>query len=294
MSEMYEQLVANFEQAAYSIDRSRGFELAGIKAAFVVERLTEVFGLIGTGWRFAHSPFEIFDKEIVVEIVLQYRLSEEPEGIHAYTWSNAENVFVPTPNSDPVWSEPVYGTGGNRVGVGGVPMSDARKSAISGAISKAASRLGVGLNAYKGLLIVDGATVTVREDAEARPGDAVTALNTNLGFMLKSHPDVYGNLLATNHAVKQYHKSLIAGFVTRINDAGLTEFIRENLQKLVDRKALANLTPRELLFLSGMIKSIGAEETTWQHALEIAGEWDKELSWDEFRATHTPDAKDDG
>ena len=51
-------LKARFPAEALSADTSRGFELTSIKAAYVVERLNEVFGLCGTGWRYVHSPFE--------------------------------------------------------------------------------------------------------------------------------------------------------------------------------------------------------------------------------------------
>jgi hypothetical protein len=44
-------LRASFPAEALSADTSRGFELTSIKAAFVVERLNEVFGPCGTGWR---------------------------------------------------------------------------------------------------------------------------------------------------------------------------------------------------------------------------------------------------
>ena len=51
-------LKAPFPPEALSSDISHGFELTSIKAAFVIERLNEVFGPCGVGWRYAHSPFE--------------------------------------------------------------------------------------------------------------------------------------------------------------------------------------------------------------------------------------------
>ena len=47
-----------FPPEALSKDTSRGFELTSIKAAYVIERLNEVFGLCGVGWRYVHTPFE--------------------------------------------------------------------------------------------------------------------------------------------------------------------------------------------------------------------------------------------
>ena len=41
---------APFPPEVLSSDTSRGFELTSIKAAFVIERLNEVFGRCGVGW----------------------------------------------------------------------------------------------------------------------------------------------------------------------------------------------------------------------------------------------------
>ena len=46
-------LRAPFPAEALSADTSRGFELTPIKKAYLVERLNEVFGLCGMGWRYA-------------------------------------------------------------------------------------------------------------------------------------------------------------------------------------------------------------------------------------------------
>jgi hypothetical protein len=74
-------LKAPFPSEALSSDTSRGFELTSIKAAqapAVIERLSEVFGSCGVGWRYIHSPFEELHTdngraEIVTEVALQYR-----------------------------------------------------------------------------------------------------------------------------------------------------------------------------------------------------------------------------
>jgi hypothetical protein len=68
-------LKAPFPPEALSSDTSRGFELTSIKAAFVIERLNEVFGPCGIGWRYIHSPFEEMHTdneraEIVTEVAL--------------------------------------------------------------------------------------------------------------------------------------------------------------------------------------------------------------------------------
>ena len=52
-------LRAPFPVEALSADTSRGFELTSIKAAFVVERLNEVFGPCGAGWRYVHASLRV-------------------------------------------------------------------------------------------------------------------------------------------------------------------------------------------------------------------------------------------
>jgi hypothetical protein len=69
-------LRASFPAEALSADTSRGFELTSIKAAFVVERLNEVFGPCGTGWRYAHSPFEWLEGEVITEVAKQFQVPE--------------------------------------------------------------------------------------------------------------------------------------------------------------------------------------------------------------------------
>ena len=66
-------LRASFPAEALSADNSRGFELTSIKAAFVVERLNEVFGPCGCGWRYMHSPFEWIEGEVLTEVALQFK-----------------------------------------------------------------------------------------------------------------------------------------------------------------------------------------------------------------------------
>ena len=43
-------LRAPFPPESLKPDMSRGFELTSIKAAYVIERLNDVFGLCGVGW----------------------------------------------------------------------------------------------------------------------------------------------------------------------------------------------------------------------------------------------------
>ncbi len=78
-------LRASFPAEALSADTSRGFELTSIKAAYIIERLNDVFGTYGSGWRYSHAPFETIvtadeRTEILTEVALQYRLAAEEQG----------------------------------------------------------------------------------------------------------------------------------------------------------------------------------------------------------------------
>ena len=78
--EQVNALRAPFPAEALKPDTSRGFELTSIKAAYVIERLNEVFGPCGVGWRYVHSACEEHSTdcgylEIVTEVALQFRFA---------------------------------------------------------------------------------------------------------------------------------------------------------------------------------------------------------------------------
>jgi hypothetical protein len=144
-------LRASFPAEALSADTSRGFELTSIKAAFVVERLNEVFGPCGTGWRYAHSPFEWADGEVITEVALQFQVVES--GVNGVIWDGQSHGWAFVPDSGG-WSWPILSPGGRRPGKGTAPLTDARKGAITDGLTKAASMIGVGHEVFKGLVRV--------------------------------------------------------------------------------------------------------------------------------------------
>lgn len=160
-------------------ENSRGFTLTSIKAGFVVERLNLIFGLLGHGWRYAHSAHHLEQaggkEEVLVEIALQWRIGDPtdetycppvhwgqtvaPEGVVATGW-----YFRPDPK---VWSEPVFTTGGaSTKRKGSVPLTDAFRAAVTNGITKAAARLGVGNEVFKGQ---NDAPVTDKKATAKRP-----------------------------------------------------------------------------------------------------------------------------
>ena len=146
---------APFPGEALSSDTSRGFELTSIRAAYVIERLNTVFGPCGIGWRYVHAPFEVPDTgngrtEIVTEVAFQCRFvpTDECVGTGPVDWNAGWVVRT----SEGSWSEPIFACGGKTVGKGGAAFTDARKSAVTDGLTKAASMLGIGHRVFKGLV----------------------------------------------------------------------------------------------------------------------------------------------
>ena len=123
--ELLEQLGKPFPEEAISVDTGRGFSLTGIKAPYIVERLNDVLGPCGLGWTFEVASLEEKGDYIVAKVFLKYQLDGE-------------------------WSQPIEAYGDNQVIR--ERIGDTTKAAVSDAIKKAASYIGVGLDAYKGLL----------------------------------------------------------------------------------------------------------------------------------------------
>jgi hypothetical protein len=161
-NDQVQALRSPFPDEALSADTGRGFELTSIKAAFVIERLNEVFGPCGIGWRYVHSPFEEVETgtgrvEIVAEVAFQYRFKPTNDcvGCDPVMWNaGAGDWAFHTGASNKDWSEPIFTCGGKSLGKGGAVITDARKSAVTDGLTKAASMIGVGQEVFKGLVRV--------------------------------------------------------------------------------------------------------------------------------------------
>jgi hypothetical protein len=176
--EQIEVLKAPFPPEALTADTSRGFELTSIRAAYVIERLNEAFGPCGIGWRYTHNPFEDVPTddgrlEVVTEVALQYRLADEDAGCGRVSWAQGWQY-----GRDQGWSEPIFACGGKGLGRGGAPYTDARKSAVTDGLTKAASMIGVGHQVFKGLVRVGGEAVRGRQQPFAGNGATATAFWT--------------------------------------------------------------------------------------------------------------------
>jgi hypothetical protein len=288
LEKLYEDLSASFPQDAYSKDSSRGVTLIGVKGAWVVDRLNNVFGLIGHGWRYAHNePYaRVHEKasggslsEVVVSLRLQWRVGEG--GIGPVEWHSIDDGFFEiNRQAPPIWSEPISSTGGNLLRGGGSPFSDAAKGAITDALSKAASKIGVGIQAYKGLLELDGQRVGVKGEETERVAfsEMKSVANTALGTLLRFAPDGFEQLRDTNEYTQGYFASQVLNPLARdIEDSGLSPFVKEHFRRILHTDEIENfaqMTAIEAGFMSDVLEAVVNQSITADEALEVCDMWD--------------------
>ena len=211
LSDQAQGLRAAFPAEAFSADHSRGLRATAapllgrtfgsaswqhawgrpVCGSFVIERLKEVFGTCGVGWRYAHSPFEEVTTnkghaEVVTEVALQYGCQEDGGGRPVGWDAQVDGWSFPDNRADRHWSEPILACGGHTVGKGGAPNTDARKSAVTDGITKAASMIGIGHEVFKGLV-----RVGVKLDPRNMPsgGNGRQAKSKAQGGNGSEHPD---------------------------------------------------------------------------------------------------------
>ena len=145
--EQVKLLKADFPPEAISSDNSRGFELTSIKAAYVLERLTDIFGI--GGWTYTFTPWEVSGAEVLTMVTLTVKDSSGNEV--SFSQSGGKRVIKENVN-------------------------DARKSAVTDGLTKCASILGIGHTVFKGLVDSDPApcsgpgSATGPGSREANPG----------------------------------------------------------------------------------------------------------------------------
>lgn len=122
---IFEELKRPFDLSAYSIDSSRGFDLASLKAQYIPDRLNEVLGL--TNWEFGGHFEDVINADKKTGVLfhgnLVIQIGERTKVIKSVGFS------------------------GNKKNEG-----DSRKGAMTDALSKAASHIGVADAAFKGLV----------------------------------------------------------------------------------------------------------------------------------------------
>lgn len=137
--ELYDKLTKSFPAEALTEDTSRGFALTSIKAQYVIERLNEVFG--SDGWE--AKPSVLFnDKEHGVGVQL--------------------TLVCRYPGLSPIARHVISG------GKAKKDPGDTLKSAMTDAICKAASHLGIGNDVYKGKVTPPGKKSSGKRDGVSK------------------------------------------------------------------------------------------------------------------------------
>jgi len=144
MNETFKQLAKPFPKEAYKDVSMGGYTMTTIDAYHIIERLTDVFGLMGSGWGV---------------IVSEWRETGDSVACVGRLWYLTDGERCE-----------VVAVGEGRIMRGNV--AEAMKKAQTNLISKAASYIGVGLSVYQGNGIDDpyiDATRTNTTKQEATP-----------------------------------------------------------------------------------------------------------------------------
>jgi hypothetical protein len=147
--EIYNQLKTVPEEAKKKITGGRLNGMTDIKPMWRIEKLTEIFGMCGIGWKTSIKNKEIIDgangeKIAIVDIELYVKVNDQ-------------------------WSEPIEGTGGSSFisnEKNGLYTSDeCFKMAYTDALSVACKSLGMGADVYWGDSKYNTLTIENKEDA---------------------------------------------------------------------------------------------------------------------------------
>lgn len=117
---IYEALKAPFEMIAYGVDSSRGFDLASLKAQYIPDRLNTVLGM--SNWHF-DGNFEKDEHGVLFHGRLVVSVGKRVKEVKSVGYADFKKN-----------------------------LGDTYKSAMTDALSKAASHVGVADEAFKGLV----------------------------------------------------------------------------------------------------------------------------------------------
>jgi transposase len=152
-------------EAIRKVDEYRG--LVGFNTQYVVERLNEVFGILG--WSHDVEKDSNGDRKyhrVKVPYIMDKKTGELGE--KEFIICEAELSILNPETGEPI--KKIHTTGGMAIIRGDI--DDAYKGAKTEALCKAASYIGVGAEAYKGLLKVEGSQSAEEKEGAGRPRQA--------------------------------------------------------------------------------------------------------------------------
>ncbi len=174
--EVRDKLRKPFPKEAYSKIESKSF-LTSLKAAYVVERLNDVFG-VGR-WNYSHSVIRETDEQVLIKgqlIILDY------------------DCIVPE----------TYGS--HKIVGKGVELADGYKSAMTDGLTKAASYVEIGHEVFKGLINPDGNY----KNGFGKPENKPPAQNKTVDIKSKQKPEIVPDkkLMPDRDKVEKYFRGL--------------------------------------------------------------------------------------
>ncbi len=136
LTEALDRLAVDFPQSALSERKGSGGKLSSISPAYEIERLNQVFGMCGFGWRYSFTDFKEYPGDGKIQMVIVAKVTLE----FMVCLDTGENK---------TWSQPITAIGQGTVHQG-MSVGDAHKSAVTDGLTKAASMIGVGQSVFKG------------------------------------------------------------------------------------------------------------------------------------------------
>lgn len=130
-SEQVKQLIKDFPPEALSDDSSRGFKLTSIKQMYIIERLNDVFGILGWTYDYGEFTYNEEAKEYSVSVKLHLVNPETGEIMRTIPQEGGHHLVISKKD-------------------GILRHTDSRKSAVTDGLTKCASVLGIGISIFKG------------------------------------------------------------------------------------------------------------------------------------------------
>lgn len=283
LGEVYEQLSAPFGEDALTVDKSRGESvvLVGVKGGYVTERLNDVFGMCGVQWTLEYSNYTISDdgKSANVNVAIQYRLPDEISkgyGGPRFAYDSDGNLR-PIDESEK-WSRPVYAVGSSMIIRGRV--ADAKKGAVTMGLSKAASYLGVGMDAYKGMIsFEDGAFVRTGEEVKEQNMSMIALVNALKVADMSALQTLRSDMSIDSAVIDAIHVEIFK----EMEGSGYSNLFKDNWLLVIGRDAgFKDTTVQEIREVSRMLVTLQLGSVDKEEFPKMLEAWKRDMSWAEF------------
>lgn len=283
MSQIFEiesinkRLSAPFPNEALSVDPSRGSSvvLIGVKGYWVIERLNEVLGPCGIGWRYSVGGYETDGKVMEAKIIFQYRVGKDGVGPCNFDESGTVKYLSTEDGHREVWSEPIVSYGNQHIISN--RKTDAKKGSVTAAISKAASMIGVGIENYKGMLSYEDGEVVMASKGKSKVQLSFEMVLTKLA---NEHPEMLQGLREVDELIESWvSENMLRALAEIMREADLSTTAKELQPHIIGRSCgFSEMTVSEIGKFTNTIIDIANGDATPE---EIMGKDDEVVVEDE-------------